>query len=97
MASDVKQIKYGELEKDFFGYSLELVEEAKNNISATPDVGKSAGNTFMQAHFGHMYGTKGFCESMTNLCINTRECLKEAGAIFKDIDDRIAYSIEKEG
>ena len=97
MANDVKQIKYGELEKDFFGHSQELVQEAKNNIKAQPDKGKSAGYTFMQAYFGHMHGTKAFCESMDNLCTNTRKRMKESGAAFKDIDEKIACSIAKEG
>ncbi len=97
MGSDVKQIKYGELEKDFFAYSQELVQEAKDNIKSTPEKGKSAGYTFMQAYFGHAHGTREFCESMDNLCKNTRERMKESGAAFKDIDEKIACSIAKEG
>lgn len=97
MGKDVKHIKYGELEKEFFGCSYDAVQDAKSCVLKQPKSGKSAGNTFMQAYFGHKHGVSDFCESMESLCLNTRKRLKDSGAIFKDIEDKIARSIEKEG
>lgn len=96
MASESKQIKYGDLETDFFGHSQELVQDAKNKIKPTPDKGRSAGYTFMQAYFGHAHGVRDFCASMQTLCENTKKCLNNSGATFKDIDNLIAQTIEKE-
>lgn len=95
MADNTKQVKYGELEDDFFKYSCELIEAASKKSIAIPEKGKSAGKTFMQAFFGHRDGIDQFCSSMKNLCLQTRELLNKSGAEFKEIDDKIACVIER--
>lgn len=95
MAEIEKNVKYGELEKDFFGRCEEMVQTARNKVPSAPSKGESAGRTFMQAYFGHVNAAKGICESMRQLFEATRKKINEAGAEFKDIDESIAYSIEK--
>ena len=97
MANDVKQIKYSELEKAFFEYSQELAQDAPKHLKARPEKGRSAGYAFMQAYFGQMHGTNALCQSLSTLCQNTRARMNDAGAFFKDIDERIAREVQKEG
>jgi len=97
MANNVKQVKYSELEQCFFGKAEELCRESKGKRATikSPEPENIGGRTFMQAYHGHSAISSELCDSIEKLISNTRRKLNEAGAKFEDIDNSIAYLIEK--